>query len=97
MGRSRRRRVLIYGSNAVVAVVVVAAILVVANLLAARYRTRFDMTPQSLFSLSDQTETLLDSLKKDVHVVAFFREKDRPAYEELLKNYAYHSRLFSYR
>ena len=89
-------RTLKYGSNAFVAVLIMLGILVVVNFLSDRYHRRFDTTEGGIFSLSDQTVTLLDSLKKDVHVIAFFREQEKSRYENLLKEYAYHSKRFSY-
>ncbi len=91
-----KSRTLKYGSNAFVAVLIMLGILVVVNFLSDRYHRRFDTTEGGIFSLSDQTVTLLDSLKKDVHVIAFFREQEKSRYENLLKEYAYHSKRFSY-
>ncbi|MDP6779413.1 MAG: GldG family protein, partial [Candidatus Latescibacteria bacterium] len=85
------------GSNAVTTVLIVLGILVVINFLASRYSHRFDTTEGRVHSLSDQTVTLLDSLKKDVHVVAFYRGHNQERFGSLLKEYAYHSRHFSYR
>ena len=74
MARFLKGRTFKYGSNAIVAVLIMLGILVVVSMLSNRYHRRFDTTEGGVFSLSDQTVTLLDSLKKDVHVVAFFRE-----------------------
>ncbi len=86
-----------YGSNTFVAVLMVLGILIVVNFLAARYSRRFDLTEENIYSLSDQTVTLLDSLEVDVRVTAFFRDRDRQKLESLLKEYAYYSERFSYR
>ena len=92
-----KSRMFQYGSNAVAAVLIVLGILVVANFLASRYSRRFDTTEGQVHSLSDQTVTLLDSLRDDVRVVAFYREHNQDRYGDLLREYAYHSKHFSYR
>ncbi len=97
MARFLKGRTFKYGSNAIVATLIMLGILVMVNVLSNRYHRRFDTTEGGVFSLSDQTATLLDSLKKDVHVVAFFRDQEKAQYENLLKEYAYHSRRFSFR
>jgi ABC-type uncharacterized transport system involved in gliding motility auxiliary subunit len=97
MAGENKSRTFRYGSNAAVGVLLLAGILIVTNLLSLRYRARHDTTLESAFSLSDQTTTLLDSLKHDVQVIAFFRQQDRPPFEEMLKNYGYVNRRFSYR
>jgi ABC-type uncharacterized transport system involved in gliding motility auxiliary subunit len=86
-----------YGSNTFVAVLIVLGILVILNILATRYNRRFDLTEENIYSLSDQTITLLDSLEVDVRITAFFRDRERQKFEGLLKEYAYHSDRFSYR
>lgn len=97
MATPLKSRMFKYGSNAFAAVLVVLGILVMVNFLADRYRRRIDTTEGKIFSLSDQTVTLLDSLKKNVEVVAFFTAQDRPGFERLLQLYAYESGRFSYR
>ncbi|MCZ6632097.1 MAG: Gldg family protein [bacterium] len=94
-----RSRTVKYGSNAFTVVLMVLGILVVVNLLSDRYYSRFDLTSRKVFSLSNQTLTILGDLRKDVNVVAFFKEtnKERVRLEDLLKQYGYHSRRFSYR
>lgn len=86
-----------HGSNTLVALLMVLGILVVVNILSNRYYWRIDTTKGALHSLSDQTVMLLGSLKKEVNVVGFFKDQNRPTYELMLKEYAYHSGRFSYR
>ena len=66
--KSRRFK---YGSNSLTAVLLALGILVVINVLSNRYHRRIDTTEGAFHSLSNQTVTLLDSLQKDVNVVAF--------------------------
>ena len=97
MAGENKSRTIRYGSNATVGVLLLAGILIVINLLSLRYRARHDTTQENAYSLSDQTVTLLDSLKHDVQVTAFFRKQDQPPFEEMLRNYRYVNRRFSYR
>lgn len=90
-------RTLKYGSNALTVVLLALAILAVVNFLSTRYYARFDLTARGLYTLSPKTVSLLENLSEDTNVVAFFREAKRGDYEQLLKQYAYHSRRFSYR
>lgn len=86
-----------YGGNAVTAVLVMLGILVLVNFMANRYNRRFDLTEGDLYSLSDQTVTLLASLDKDVTITAFYREQTQGRFEQLLEVYRYHSDRISYR
>lgn len=85
-----------YGSNAFVSVLIFLGILAVANFLSNKYRHRFDMTEGGLRSLSNETVSLLKGMKKDVRVVAFYRQNERSRIEELLKDYTYHTNRVSY-
>ena len=91
------QRTIKYGSNALTAIVLALGILAAINFLTMRYYARFDLTERGLHTLSDQTVSLLSNLDNDLTVVAFYREAGRAQYEPLLKQYAYHSRGFSYR
>ena len=86
-----------YGSSAVASVLIVLSILVVINFLANRYNYRIDTTEGKIYSLSDQTTTVLRALPTEVRVVAFFSQDDRKKYEKMLRDYAHHSDRFSYR
>lgn len=86
-----------YGSSAVASVLIVLSILVVINFLANRYNYRVDMTEGKIYSLSDQTTTVLRALPTEVRVVAFFSQDDRKKYEKMLRDYAHHSGRFSFR
>jgi ABC-type uncharacterized transport system involved in gliding motility auxiliary subunit len=81
----------------VASVVLVLSILVVINFLANRYNYRFDTTENRIYSLSDQTITILSALETDVKVVAFFAIEERKALGKMLRDYAHHSNRFSFR
>ncbi len=89
-------RVFKHGSNAFVSVLIFLAILTVVSLLSTKYRHRFDLTEGGIHSLSNETVTVLQSLKKDVRITAFFRQNEQAEIEELMKDYLYHTKRVSY-
>jgi len=88
-----KRRSFIYSSNLFLVILLVLGILILVNIFFARHHHRFDFTESKLHSLSDQTVSVLKALKDEVRVKAFFREGNysRPAMENLMEIYAYHS------
>ena len=60
--------------NSVFIVVAVLAILFLINILADMLPWSYDMTAEKIFTLSDQTKSVLQSMDKEVNVVAFFEE-----------------------
>jgi ABC-type uncharacterized transport system involved in gliding motility auxiliary subunit len=85
-----------YSANAVLYTVIFLGILVLANVMASRHSARKDLTEGGLFSLSDQSQKVLDNLKEDVQVLAFFQAAKGTGLEDLLKNYARYSSRFTY-
>ena len=61
------------GINAAVSIIALAAILVFLQTLASRHGASFDTTANKRFSLSPQTEKILDRLTKDVVFTCFFK------------------------
>lgn len=96
--RSVSRKSFLYSSNLLLIIVLVLAILVLVNYFFARHHHRFDFTEAKLHSLSDQSVKVLKSLKSDVLLKCFYREShyNRAKMENLLKNYAYHSKKIKY-
>ncbi|HLI27950.1 MAG TPA: Gldg family protein [Chloroflexota bacterium] len=78
-----------YGANTVLAVVLFVGILGLANFLSIRYSHRWDVTASGQFSLSAQTQKVLDGLTQPVHIVAFMTpgEQLTENTESLLRNY----------
>ncbi|MDH4101553.1 MAG: GldG family protein, partial [Nitrospirota bacterium] len=71
--------------------------------LTSKYRARFDLTETQRYTLSSQTKKILRNLKKDIHVMAFYRgsgdmfhEKARQMMQDLLMDYAAASPKFTY-
>ncbi len=87
-----------YGANAAVMVAVFIGILSLTALMSIKYKLRWDLTATKRYTLSDQTQKILKSLKKDVEAIAFYRsdERTRQAMEDLLESYAAVSPRFSY-
>lgn len=79
-----------YGANAVILSLSVIGVVILANYLAHRHDVEFDLTENKSFSLSDQTVQILQDLKEDVKVTAFYRQTNAQR-QELL------NRLESYR
>jgi len=84
-----RKRSLIYGVNTLVFTLVVLGILVILNYLAFKRAGRLDVTQEKLYSVSDQTIKTLESINKDIDVLAFFKEigTDRRGFQDLIKEY----------
>ena len=85
-----------YGTNAVVYTVIVLALLVAANYMGYRYNKAWDLTSAKLFTLSDQTVKVLDSLDQPVKVVAFLKATEKDMLVELLGRYTRQSDLLEY-
>ena len=66
-----------FGTNGGLAVLLFLAILVVAGLIAENHPYRWDLTQKGMYTLSPQTLKILDSLKGDVHLRAFYFEADQ--------------------
>ncbi len=96
--RTVSRKSFLYSSNLLLVVVLVLAILVLVNYFFSRHHHRFDFTESKLHSLSDQSVKVVKNLKKDVLARCFFREGNysRGKLENLLKNYAYHSKKIKF-
>ena len=76
-----------YGAYSAVYIVVVVAIMVAGNYLANRYNKTFDATKNKLYSLSDQTEKILDNLESDLKIFYFDRGSDFPPARASLVRY----------
>jgi len=73
-------------TNAAIATLAVLIIVILINLLASRYNTTFDLTENQLFTLSAQTEEVVEGLQEPVEVY-LFDPLPNPLDRELLENY----------
>ena len=86
-----------YGLNSAVITVVVIALVVIVYLVLVEHNKKFDLTESGRFSLSKQTEKLLERLTGPVRVHAFYsRNQETSAVRELLDQYRYNYRDFEY-
>ena len=92
------RKSFLYSSNLVLIVVIVLGILVLLNYFLSRHNYRLDFTEAKLHSLSDQSVQVLKNLKKEVQIKGFFRDGNfsRSKMEDLLKNFAYYSKMIKF-
>lgn len=76
------------GSLAIGSVLLVLAILAGINYIASRQSKRWDLTANKVFSLSDQTRKLLQTLDAPAHVRVFARSDDFGRFRDRLTEYA---------
>jgi len=86
--RSARR-----GANAVLMTLVFTAILVIVQAISIRHTVRHDVTRNKRFTLSEHTTNLLDNLREDVTITAFFLNNSDRQHRaaSLLSMYAHNS------
>ena len=78
VARSFERRQTRYGTLAGTGVVVVLFIIVALNYVLARQNTRWDLTAAQQYSLSDQTQRVLEGLESPIRILVFAREPEFP-------------------
>lgn len=80
-----------YGSNSLIMVVVVIAIVIILNVLVSVYDYSLDLTKSSIFSLSNQTVKVIESVTKadELRIVALFEKNNSnySLYTNVLENY----------
>jgi ABC-type uncharacterized transport system involved in gliding motility auxiliary subunit len=82
-------------TNALVSTIAVIAILGLLNFLAVRYVDRIDLTESRLFTLSSETQQVLQELSQPVKAYVFSNEQN-PQDRDLLENYKRKTNRFSY-
>jgi len=80
-----------YGTLSIVSILVFATILVAVNYLASRQNKRWDLTSNQVFSLSDQTIKILQTLDAPVKFTVFDREGSLDLHRDRLDAYTYQS------
>jgi len=80
-----------YGTMSVVSIVVFLGILVAVNYLSIRQNKRWDFTANQVYSLSDQTIKVLQTLDAPVSFVVFDREANFDGFRDRLDQFTYHS------
>jgi ABC-type uncharacterized transport system involved in gliding motility auxiliary subunit len=80
-----------YGTMSLVSIVVFLGILVAVNYLSTRQNKRWDFTANQVYSLSDQTIKVLQTLEAPVSFVVFDRETNFDRHRDRLDQFTYHS------
>lgn len=65
-----------YGTYSTAVTVVVIAILIAINLVAGEFDYKFDMSEDSVFSLSEETDKILEETNVDINIYTLFSTKD---------------------
>jgi len=77
-----------YGGYATLLTSIVILILVVANLVVDKLDLKYDMTKNKLFSLSEQTYKVMDTLNKDINIISFYKKgSENQGVAEILNKY----------
>ncbi|GAB4180437.1 MAG: hypothetical protein Kow00108_16820 [Calditrichia bacterium] len=92
----KNQRSLSYGINAFTNILFVLVLISILSFITTRRHWRTDVTSNQLFSMADQTVTIMKQLDKPVKVVVFVKESEKQPYQDLLDEYAYLSDKFSY-
>lgn len=79
-----------YGTNTILLIIAVLGIVVLINYIAQKEVYRIDVTKNKKYSLSDQTEKVLNKLNEDVQVIAFYTDNspERQTLRDLIKEYS---------
>ncbi|MEA4815608.1 MAG: GldG family protein [Lachnospiraceae bacterium] len=77
-----------YGTRSLIKTFVFFAILIAVNIIAGRFDLTVDITDDQKYTLSDQTETLIKDLDKDITIYAIYNEgSEDTGTIKILKNY----------
>ena len=85
MSSGEARRAGKYGTSAVLSTVLGIALLGMLGFLSTRYHHRFDWSEQKVYTLSDQSQKVLEGLDQDVAVTALVSAVDQAPVRELLE------------
>src|SRR5512135_810688 len=83
------------GTAAVLSTLVAIGILVAVNYLAARENKRWDLTTSKVYTLSEQTQKLLQKLDAPLKIIVFARQADLDRYRLKMPEYEYVSKKVS--
>src|SRR6058998_2105165 len=94
--RSLGRRSARFGINSAASVVFLIGILALVNYLGAQHVKRVDTTSEKIYSLSDQSTGVVQQVKQDLHVKAFYPGGDYAPARDLLDLYKGRNSKMSY-
>src|SRR5207244_8426670 len=90
------RRSARFGINSTASVVFLIGILAFVNYLGAQHVRRVDTTSEKIYSLSDQSLSVVQQVKQDLHFKAFYPGGDYAPARELLDLYKTRNNKISY-
>src|SRR5271154_404539 len=85
-----------YGANAAIYSIAFVALLVAVNFISSKHHYRFDLTADKMFTLSPQSEKVLQNIKKPVKFYGFFAGGLNAQAQQLYESYAYASPMVTY-
>lgn len=97
-GQSKHRRVWTYGSSTLLSSLFFLGILAFIALIAERHPWRVDMTESGTFTLSEQTQNILNTLNQPIDIKAFFAtaSPEQVKAKDLLETFRYASPKVTY-
>jgi len=95
---SKKPSKLILLSSTTLGTIAFVGILVLAALMGKYYSVRFDLTENKRYSISDQSQKIVKSLKDDINIKGFYQETDPNSMKtrDVLKTYQYYSKKINY-
>ncbi|GAB4341070.1 MAG: Gldg family protein [Calditrichia bacterium] len=77
------------GANSILMTVIVLGIIVLLAFITNRHKVRADLTAKGLYSLAEQTKSVLNNLKKDVKIIGFYKKADEVMARDIFEEYSY--------
>ena len=85
-----------YGANSLLSALIVLGIVILVAFVTDRHNARADLTSQKLYSLAEQTKSVLNDLNKDVVIYGFYKKSDETMAKDLLEEYSLRSTHIKY-
>jgi ABC-type uncharacterized transport system involved in gliding motility auxiliary subunit len=85
-----------YGTNTLIASLIVLGIIALLAFISNRHHFRSDWTSTGLYSLADQTISVLKDLAKDVQIYGFYKKSDEIVAKDTFEEYAYRTDHLKY-
>lgn len=83
-----------YTTNAIIYSLIIVVIVGILNFIVLKHDKQWDLTQNKRFSLSEQSVKVLKNLKSDVNVIMFYPDVTKMQFNDLFKQYSYHSDKF---
>jgi ABC-type uncharacterized transport system involved in gliding motility auxiliary subunit len=92
------KRKTLWGINASIYTLIIISIVIIINIIGFKYKYVKDMTEEKIFTLSEQTNKILDSLNSPMKITAFYTDANEAKLyvKELLEQYKHRSNNVSY-